>query len=128
MEGCEEPLSSPAWVHARPGSRPVRATSIASSALGTFNDEFNSRVTFVSPGLLALANRGDDTNDTGFFITDTKAGDQQHQDLNFNYTIFGQLVSGFDIYQDIMGTKTAGLSPLTTLRKAGGAIPITVNG
>src|SRR5262249_19600204 len=65
-----------------------------------------SRVTFVSPGLLAMANSGDDTNDSQFFIVDTDLSLAQYpQNLNFNHTIFGQLVSGFDIFADIMGTQ-----------------------
>src|SRR5262249_47671419 len=76
------------------------------TALGTFADEFNSRVTFVSPGLLAMANSGDDTNDSQFFIVDTDLSLPQYpQNLNFNHTIFGQLVSGFDIFPDIMGAQ-----------------------
>ena len=33
------------------------------------DDEFNPSLTFNSPGLLAMANRGDDTSDSQFFIT-----------------------------------------------------------
>ena len=35
----------------------------------TFPDEFNSQLTYTSPGLLGLANSGPDTNDEQFFIT-----------------------------------------------------------
>lgn len=70
-----------------------------------FDDEFNSRVTFVSPGLLAMANSGDDTNDSQFFIVDTDLSlAQMPQHLNFNHTIFGVLTSGFDTFTKIMTT------------------------
>jgi cyclophilin family peptidyl-prolyl cis-trans isomerase len=71
----------------------------------TIDDEFNPLLTFNSPGLLAMANSGDDTGDSQFFITDidlTLA--QQPQHLNFNHTIFGQLVAGFDTFTKLMTT------------------------
>lgn len=81
----------------------------------SFSDEFNSSLTFTSPGLLAMANAGRDTNDAEFFITAIdKAGTttpvalaDMHQELNFKYTIFGQLVSGFDTFEKIMSTTVA---------------------
>lgn len=77
-----------------------------SSPLGPMDDEFSSHTTFVSGGLVALANAGDDTSDSQFFITDTDLSlAQMAQSLNFNYTIIGQLVGGFDIYSDIMSAK-----------------------
>ncbi len=71
----------------------------------TLDDEFSSLLTFNSPGLLAMANSGDDTGDSQFFITDidlTLA--QQPQHLNFDHTIFGQLVAGFDTFNRLMRT------------------------
>ena len=69
----------------------------------TFNNEFNPALIFTGIGQLAMANAGDDTstfrgtNSSQFFITQgpTRA-------LDFGYTIFGQLVRGFDIMQDVM--------------------------
>jgi cyclophilin family peptidyl-prolyl cis-trans isomerase len=72
-------------------------------------DEFNTLLTFNSPGLLAMANSGDDTGDSQFFITDIDlllADEPQH--LNFNHTIFGQLVAGFDTFNKIMTTPVSG--------------------
>src|SRR5262245_9869119 len=84
----------------------VNGDGTGNTGQGTFSDEFNSAVTFVSPGLLALANSGDDTNDSQFFIVDTDLSLSQYpQHLNFNHTIFGQIVGGFDIFADIMGTQ-----------------------
>ncbi len=85
------------------------------SPLGTIDDEFDSHTTFVSGGLVALANAGDDTSDSQFFITDTDLSlAQMPQHLNFNYTIVGQVVGGFDIYSDIMsaaGDGSVGAEP-----------------
>ena len=79
----------------------------------TIDDEFNPSLTFNSPGLLAMANRGDDTSDSQFFITAIDGAGSTNpialanmpQFLNFNYSIFGQLVSGFDTFEKIMSTQ-----------------------
>ncbi len=77
------------------------------STLPTFSDEYNPQFTFASSGVLALANSGDDTNNSQFFITDI---DQplsgRPQNLNFNHTIFGILTSGFDTFTNIITTNT----------------------
>ena len=56
-----------------------------------FDDEFNAALQFTSPGMLAMANSGPDTNGSQFFVTvePYRAGD-------FRYTIFGLLTSGSD--------------------------------
>src|SRR5207247_1763941 len=75
------------------------------SPLASFADQFNADFTFDSPGVLAMANSGDDTNNSQFFITDPKVAlAQRHTDLNFNYSIVGILTDGFDIYQKIITT------------------------
>ncbi|MFI5381007.1 MAG: peptidylprolyl isomerase, partial [Tepidisphaerales bacterium] len=63
----------------------------------SFKDEFNPNLIFSNMGQLAMANSGDDTNGSQFFITDApyRSGD-------FNYTIWGQLVRGFDIYNGLI--------------------------
>ncbi len=58
----------------------------------TYDDEFDLGAIFSSKGQLAMANSGPDTNGTQFFIT---AAPTRH--LDFNHTIFGQLVRGFDV-------------------------------
>lgn len=68
------------------------------------NDEFDRTLTFNSFGLLAMANSGDDNSDSQFFITDTASGTSFPQNLNFNFTVFGQIVDGLDVFQKIMGT------------------------
>jgi cyclophilin family peptidyl-prolyl cis-trans isomerase len=73
-------------------------------------DELSATQTFVSPGLLAMANRGRDTADAEFFITAIDGAGSTNpitlanmpQSLNSRYTIFGQLVKGFDTFEKIM--------------------------
>ena len=55
----------------------------------TFDDEFNAATIFSGTGQLAMANSGKDTNGSQFFITEG-----QQRALDFNHTIFGQLVRG----------------------------------
>jgi cyclophilin family peptidyl-prolyl cis-trans isomerase len=82
----------------------------------TLTDEFNPGLTFVSRGLLAMANAGPDTSDAQLFITalTAKGSDDpisladMPQFLNFRFTIFGQLVEGFDIFQKLMTTPVEG--------------------
>ncbi len=70
----------------------------------SFADEFDPNLTFNSPGMLAMANPGTpDSNTSEFFITDIgQTLDNTPQYLNFRHSIFGQLTSGFDVYQKIM--------------------------
>lgn len=58
----------------------------------TFEDEFQSGRKFDRPGLLAMANRGPNTNGSQFFIT---VAPTRH--LNDKHTIFGEVVSGQDV-------------------------------
>ena len=53
-------------------------------------------VTFDRPGLLAMANRGPDTNASQFFITVSA-----RPEMNMNYTIFGEVISGMEAVADI---------------------------
>ena len=72
-----------------------------------FDDEFSTNLTFTSNGLLAMANSGDDSNDSQFFITAIDESlAQLPQSLNFNYNIFGILTGGFDTFRKVMGTPT----------------------
>ena len=73
-----------------------------------FSDEFDLGLTFNSQGLLAMANSGDDTNDSQFFITaiDQPLPGQRPQHLNFEHTIFGAITSGFETFRKLMATPT----------------------
>lgn len=79
---------------------------VGGSPLPNYDDEFNSLYTFASPGIVALANAGDDGNNSQFFITDpdlplTGGTQNRPQHLNFNHSIVGILTDGFDVYQAI---------------------------
>jgi len=67
-----------------------------------FEDEFAPNVTFDRAFLLAMANRGPNTNGSQFFITTAPA-----PWLNGGYTIFGKVIKGFKVVKKIENTKTA---------------------
>jgi len=69
-----------------------------------FQDEFNPKARFDSPGILAMANAGPNTNGSQFFITCAKT-----PWLNMHHTIFGKVISGHDVVQKIESAAT-GLS------------------
>jgi peptidylprolyl isomerase len=62
----------------------------------TFEDEVTPQVGFDKSGLLAMANAGPNTNGSQFFITTAKT-----PWLNMRHTIFGEVVSGYDVVQKI---------------------------
>lgn len=66
-----------------------------------FEDEVTSKAGFDKEGLVAMANAGENTNGSQFFITTAKA-----PGLNMKHTIFGQVVSGYDTVQKIENTPT----------------------
>ena len=80
------------------------------SAWGSpFEDEVNPNINFDSPGILAMANAGPNTNGSQFFITTAKT-----PWLNMHHTIFGKVISGYDVVQKIENTAAdASNKPLT---------------
>ncbi len=66
-----------------------------------FENEYAPNVVFDEPGILAMANRGPNTNGSQFFITVAPT-----PWLNGGYTIFGKVVKGFDVVKKIDLTKT----------------------
>ena len=62
----------------------------------SFDDEFNTALQFTSPGILAMANSGPDTNGSQFFVTV-----EPYRSGDFRYTIFGLLTSGSNILNEI---------------------------
>ncbi len=75
------------------------------SPLGEFADEW-SDLSFAGRGVLAAANSGIDTQDAQFFIT---AGPTGH--LNGLHTIYGQMISGHDVYETIIHAPVTGSVP-----------------
>ena len=66
-----------------------------------FKDECSPKAVFDRPGILAMANSGPNTNGSQFFITTAKT-----PWLNMKHTIFGEVVSGYDIVEKIENTAT----------------------
>lgn len=64
-----------------------------------FADEFRTKLTFDSPGVLAMANSGPATNGSQFFITLAPT-----DFLNGRHTIFGKLVQGEDVLPNLTRT------------------------
>ena len=61
-----------------------------------FEDEVNTGLVFDSPGILAMANAGPNTNGSQFFITVAST-----PWLNGHHTIFGKIISGMDVVNSI---------------------------
>ncbi|MFA5356877.1 MAG: peptidylprolyl isomerase [Candidatus Omnitrophota bacterium] len=66
-----------------------------------FEDELSASVKFDKPGILAMANAGPNTNGSQFFITTAPT-----PWLNMRHTIFGEVISGYDIVQKIESSPT----------------------
>jgi cyclophilin family peptidyl-prolyl cis-trans isomerase len=66
-----------------------------------YNDEWNPQAIFSGNGQLALANSGKNTDGSQFFVTVApyRSGD-------FSYTVFGQLLRGFNVLSNINNTAT----------------------
>jgi peptidylprolyl isomerase len=66
-----------------------------------FEDEVSPDLQFNKSGILAMANAGPNTNGSQFFITTAKT-----LRLNMRHTIFGEVVSGYEVVQKIENTPT----------------------
>ena len=71
----------------------------------SFEDEFAPNAVFDKPFILAMANRGKNTNGSQFFITTAPT-----YWLNGMHTIFGYVISGKDVVKEIENVKTNGRS------------------
>ncbi len=77
-----------------------------------FDDEFHPSLVFGGAGQLAMAKAYDDGNGSQFFITTSSP-----RYLDFNHTIFGQLVRGMDVVEAISAMATdEDDAPLTPVR------------
>jgi peptidyl-prolyl cis-trans isomerase A (cyclophilin A) len=75
----------------------------------TFADEFDRTLRFDRAGLLAMANRGPNTNGSQFFVTLAAT-----EWLNSKHTIFGEVVEGMDVISKIGSLRTgSGDRPVT---------------
>jgi peptidylprolyl isomerase len=77
-----------------------------------FADECVASVKFDKPGLLAMANRGPNTNGSQFFITTALT-----PWLNMRHTIFGEVTVGYDVVKKMESSPTAsGDRPVEPIR------------
>jgi peptidyl-prolyl cis-trans isomerase-like protein 2 len=77
-----------------------------------FKDEFHPTLKHDKRGILAMANRGKDTNTSQFFVT---YGAARH--LDNKHTVFGKLVGGFEVLDkcEQIGTSSSD-EPLTPIK------------
>ena len=80
-------------------------TGTGGSNLADFDDQFNVNLQHNRTGVLSYAKSSDDTNDSQFFITE---GPQRN--LDFNHTVFGQLIEGETVREGISQTPVASSS------------------
>jgi len=66
-----------------------------------FEDEVRPDISFDKPGLVAMANSGPNTNGSQFFITTAPA-----PWLAMRHTIFGEVISGYEVVQKIENVST----------------------
>ena len=85
-------------------------TGSGGSTLGNFDDQFDVDLQHNRTGMLSYAKSSDDTNDSQFFITE---GPQRH--LDFNHSIFGQIIEGDSVREGISRTKVTSDRPDTEI-------------
>jgi cyclophilin family peptidyl-prolyl cis-trans isomerase len=80
------------------GGSPNNLSTGVSGLPGTpFANELVQQISFAGPGQIAMANTGQpNSNDTQFFITNATQP-AANSSLMFNYTVFGQVVSGLNL-------------------------------
>lgn len=74
-----------------------------------FNDETSSGLQFDKPGVVGMANSGQNTNGSQFFITYAP-----QPSLNGRYTIFGQVLQGMNVVESLTprdASQTPGAAP-----------------
>lgn len=78
-------------------------TGRGGSDLPDFDDQFHVDLRHNQVGVLSMAKTADDTNNSQFFITHAPT-----PHLDFNHTIFGQLIEGFEVLDGITMAATDG--------------------
>ena len=85
-------------------------TGSGGSNLPDFDDQFDFDLQHNRTGILSYAKSSDDTNDSQFFITE---GPQRH--LDFNHSIFGQLIEGETVREGISRTSVSNSRPVNEI-------------
>jgi cyclophilin family peptidyl-prolyl cis-trans isomerase len=74
-------------------------TGTSGSSLGNFDDDYHPDLQHNREGVLSFAKSSDDTNNSQFFVTEVPT-----RFLDFNHSVFGQLVEGSDVREAISET------------------------
>lgn len=74
-------------------------TGTSGSSLGNFDDDFHPELQHNREGVLSFAKSSDDTNNSQFFVTEVPT-----RWLDYNHSVFGQLVEGSHVREAISGT------------------------
>jgi cyclophilin family peptidyl-prolyl cis-trans isomerase len=77
------------------------ATGTSGSELGPFDDQFHPDLQHNRSGVLSFAKTTDDSNNSQFFIVEQPA-----RHLDFNHSVFGQLVEGERVREAISSMQT----------------------
>ncbi|QDV84031.1 Ig-like domain-containing protein [Planctomycetes bacterium TBK1r] len=84
-------------------------TGTSGSTLGNFDDDFHPELQHNRKGVISFAKSSDDTNNSQFFLTEVPT-----RFLDFNHSVFGQLIEGFDVLDAISEHAVNGADRPTT--------------